>query len=433
MEKVLSMARGIADSAEVYYRKIRETEIVFEDSSPSSINHSRRTGVALRIRKGERVGSSYCSELHDPADLVRRAVASLDAGAKALFTFPQGHSAEELETFDPQIEQLSDPQVINEIMRICVLLAGELKGKGQCNVSASYGEVLLHIINTAGLDVSQKTSFYRVLPQILFPNSQESLRVRESSTGFRMFPEARLIDLARAFLSGLPVLDVSSKGLDTIIAPNAFHAFLWRLEAAASAASLCEGVSRLKGKVGQQIASNEFSLEDDARIKGVSQSRWFDDEGVPTRSRHIIENGIFRGFFSDLDSASRLKLEPTGHGYRTALWGGDPVSLKPSPSLSHCRVKPGSESLEDMIASTTRGILIEGILGAHSGNIPNGDFSVGLSPGLYIENGKIKGRLRNTMFSGNIYTLLKNITSIECLLHESERGMFPHIKMGDVL
>jgi len=433
MEKVLSMARGIADSAEVYYREIQETEIVFEDSSPSSINHSRRAGVALRIRKADKTGSSYCSGLDDPAGLVGRAAVSLDAGIKAFFTFPQAHPAEELETFDPEIEHISDLQVINEIKRICALLAGELKGKGQCNVTASYGEAFFHIINTAGLEVSQKISFYRVSPQILFPNSQESFRIRKSATGFRVFPESRLINLGRAFLSGLPVLDVTPKGWDAIIAPSAFQVFLWRLEAAASAASLYDGASRLRGKVGQKIASNIFSLEDDARINGNPQSRWFDDEGVRTRRHPVIENGIFRGFFSDLDSASRLKLEPTGHGYRTAMWGGDAVSLKPSPSLSHCRVKPGSESLDEMIASTRRGVLIEGVLGAHSGNIPNGDFSVGMSPGLYIEKGKIRGRLSNTMFSGNIYPILNKITSIESSLHESEQGLFPYIKVGDVL
>ncbi len=433
MEKLLSMARGIADSAEVYYRETRETEIFFEDSSPSSINHSHRVGFALRIKKGERGGSSYCSEPKDPAELVRKAAVSLDAGAKAFFAFPGAHPADELETFDPEIEKLSDPQVINEIQRICAVLNGELKGKGQCNVSASYGELFLRIINTAGLDVSQKISFYKVSPQILFPNSQESLRLKQSATGFQSFPDSRLIDLARAYICGLPVLDAGPKGLDAIISPDAFHVLLWRLEAAASAASLCEGVSRLKGKMGQKIASDIFSLEDDARIKGNPQSRWFDDEGVPARSHPVIENGVFRGFFSNLDSASRLGLEPTGHGYRTAMWGGDPVSLKPVPTLAHCRVRPGSESLDEIIASTRRGVLIEGVLGAHSGNIPNGDFSVGLNPGLYIEKGKIRGRLRNTMFSGNIYPLFTRISSVGCSLYESERGMFPYIKVGDVL
>lgn len=48
-----------------------------------------------------------------------------------------------------------------------------------------------------------------------------------------------------------------------------------------------------------------------------------------------------------------------------------------------------------------------GALGAHSGNIPNGDFSIGLSPGLYVENGEIVGHVKDSMVAGNIYEVMK--------------------------
>jgi len=49
------------------------------------------------------------------------------------------------------------------------------------------------------------------------------------------------------------------------------------------------------------------------------------------------------------------------------------------------------------------GILIAGVMGAHSGNILNGDFSIGLSPGVYVEKGEIRGHVKDAMVAGNIF------------------------------
>jgi PmbA protein len=80
-----------------------------------------------------------------------------------------------------------------------------------------------------------------------------------------------------------------------------------------------------------------------------------------------------------------------------------------------------------------RGVIVIGVLGAHSGNILNGDFSVGLSPGLYVENGEIVGRVGDGMVAGNIYDLLKNVAAIEDRIHEPNgRSLFPCVLFDDV-
>ncbi len=67
-----------------------------------------------------------------------------------------------------------------------------------------------------------------------------------------------------------------------------------------------------------------------------------------------------------------------------------------------------------------RGLILEGVLGAHSGNIPNGDYSVGVSTGLYVEGGEIRGRVTDTMVTGNVYETLSNVVAVgDTLRHAS--------------
>ncbi len=79
-----------------------------------------------------------------------------------------------------------------------------------------------------------------------------------------------------------------------------------------------------------------------------------------------------------------------------------------------------------------KGILIAGIMGAHSGNILNGDYSIGLSPGLYVENGEIVGRVKDSMVAGNIFDTMNHIVEIEDTLHSASGGMFPAILFDGV-
>ncbi len=64
-----------------------------------------------------------------------------------------------------------------------------------------------------------------------------------------------------------------------------------------------------------------------------------------------------------------------------------------------------------------RGVILYGALGAHSGNILNGDLSVGLSPGLYVENGRVVGRVKDGMVAGNIYDMLSRTIAVENASH----------------
>jgi PmbA protein len=211
------------------------------------------------------------------------------------------------------------------------------------------------------------------------------------------------------------------------------YTMLWRLSEAVSGRSFYNKVSPLQERREEKVLSEKFTLFGDPTDSAELDQHFFDDEGVPAKKHTIFEKGVFKNLILNLDYADKLNEEPTGTGYRGGMWGGETVAMLPGPSLECARINPGDVSFEDMIKSMDRGVIVLGVLGAHSGNILNGDFSVGLNPGFYVENGEIKGRVIDGMVAGNVYDVLQNIESVENRLHDSFTGdKYPSILLNDI-
>lgn len=101
--------------------------------------------------------------------------------------------------------------------------------------------------------------------------------------------------------------------------------------------------------------------------------------------------------------------------------------------MTHLTIKPGDTSFADMVKSMEKGLIVEGALGAHSGNIPNGDYSIGADPALYVENGEIVGRAKDVMVAGNIYDTLKHVVALEDSLHFDNVNVVNGLKRFDLL
>lgn len=228
------------------------------------------------------------------------------------------------------------------------------------------------------------------------------------------------------------IIDPKAGKMKVLFMPSSMYALIWRLSSGTSGMSIYEKVSPISGKIGEKILDDKFTLLDDPLDDKLTGARSFDDEGVACQPLTLFENGVLRNFYFDLYYGKKLNQSSTGNGFRTTQWGGDYISTRPSPSLQFLTIKPGKISLTDMIRSIDRGIILDGVMGAHSGNIPNGDYSVGVKPALYVENGEIIGRVKDAMVAGNVYETLSNIVSIENKVHECWGGSFPAILSENV-
>lgn len=214
--------------------------------------------------------------------------------------------------------------------------------------------------------------------------------------------------------------------------PETLYALLWRFQAAANGKNIYEKTSPLLDKIGLPLFDAKLSLFDDPLKADQPLARSFDDEGTACSPFPLIQKGVFQNYYLDLYYAGKLKKAPTGHGYKSAMWGGETLSLRPRPTLEYLHLQPGDRSFWDMVRSMDRGLLVAGVLGAHSGNILNGDFSFGLAPALYVEKGEVVGRVKDAMAAGTIYETLKEVVSLENTAHPTYGGTFPAVLVNEV-
>lgn len=168
-----------------------------------------------------------------------------------------------------------------------------------------------------------------------------------------------------------------------------------------------------------------LSLYDDPTIDFAPRSRPCDDEGMPSQKVALIEKGVVKNFLYDLQTAGQANTSSTSSGAR----GRGGLMM---PSASALVFSTGHISFEEMLRNTREGLLVEQLMGAEQGNVLGGDFSGNVLLGYKIENGQIVGRVKNTMVSGNVYQILKEVTLGNQARWVSGAVFTPHIYCANV-
>jgi len=193
---------------------------------------------------------------------------------------------------------------------------------------------------------------------------------------------------------------VPSQQLPVVFTPNGVaSALISPLMVAFNGKMVLEGASPIGNKLGETVFNEKLSLWDDPTIAYRSGSRPADDEGVPSQCTPLIERGKVSNFLYDLQTAALAHTRSTGNGRR----GGG----LPTPSPSAFVIGSGDTTFEEMLQDMKEGLVIEQLMGATQGNILGGDFSGNVLLGYKVENGKIVGRVKDTMVSGNVYQILE--------------------------
>lgn len=420
MEKLLEMAKKVCDKAEVYSHDYSYAPVSFKDAKLHDIQTKFQSGLSIRIIKDNKLGFAYTRNLIDRDEIIANVLDSLKGGVEAEYDFPLTKDLPQLTTYDSSIESVTATDLVEECTRVCDLLRSQTEGEIEMS-AFSYTEKT-RIINTEGTDVSARSAFYGMYGGVVYPGSASGIIRSHLSKRFEKTPEAVVNEIVDLYRSSSQVVDVKGGKMKAIFMPNSMYALNWRILSGTNAKSIYEKISPVAEKIGETIFSDKLTIYDDPLDDSHPEARAFDDEGVACRPLTIIEGGVLKNFYYDLHYASKLGSKSTGHGHRVARWGGDSITLKPAPSLSHLRMATGTKSFRELVSSIDRGVIIEGALGAHSGNIPNGDYSIGLSPGLYVENGEIRGRVKDVMVAGNVYETLKRVVDVGDRLYPSFAG-----------
>ena len=142
-----------------------------------------------------------------------------------------------------------------------------------------------------------------------------------------------------------------------------------------------------------QYGSEHVNITADSiRLPGLGSYGW-DDEGIPAQSTPVVENGQFVGYLMSRETASGLGLNSNG-SMRAASWNRIPLIR-----MTNVSIEPGSWTLEDLIADTDDGILME-MNRSWSIDDRRFNFQFGTETGYEIKNGKLGRLLKNCTYTG---------------------------------
>lgn len=411
IEALLDKAKKTAEVAEVLYHESTELPISFEANRMKSINARESSGMALRIIKDGRIGLGYTTKLGEPGDLdalVESAVESAQFGATAQFTLPSIYTTNGVIIFDPAVEALS----LDNLVALGTEALDLLRNHDEeflCYVGASKRVSNVRLLNSHGGGTAYRKSVVSLGGSIVLTRGEDILSVGDYAVSCRaeMDPQAVAQRIIQWVEAAREHGSVQIKHMPVLFTPQGLGSTLMLpLRQAFSGKTVLQGASPLGERLGEQVFDEKLSVYDDGTIDHAVGSSPADDEGIPLQRTPLVENGYVRTFIYDLQTAGLAGAQPTGNGERS------PNSL-PAPGYHNVVVDPGDAgSLDDLIGSIDEGILVEYTMGASMGNLFSGDFSGNVDLGYKIENGKLAGRVKDTMVAGNTYEALKNIAAI---------------------
>ncbi len=411
-----------AEEAEALLVDRHSTNVGIERAEIKTAANVNDAGVAVRAVTGGRIGFAYTNRL--TVDEVEKTARKAARASKASLMDKNWKKLPGKKAY-PTVEDAYDRRLTettpDEAVDICLkMMAAAVEVDKR--VIPAFGGVELETsemtcFNSHGLEVNDKgTVFVGYLGTMARSETQVSPMCLEFKASRKCEPEPewvgseagklaiQSINVGKAEAGDFPVL-LDSFALESI--------FLYTLIPSVRGDNVSRGKSKLKDKIGSNIAGENLDLLDDGTLRGGLRSGKADMEGVPKQRTPIIEKGTLRGFLYDNYWGKKEKKESTGNATR----GGGRLLLPPYGTLptiepSNIILKPGTASEDELVAQVKNGYYVRDVQGAHQSNPETGEFSVAIAPAWRIMKGEITHAVKGAMIAGNIYDVIKKISLI---------------------
>ncbi len=376
--------------------------------------------VTVRVIFGKKIGSVTTNFLHD--DSLKEAVEDAAAIAKLqppneeFEGLPEPEPLPDVDCFVPETDSFSAKSralAVKEVVEVAKERGFEASG------AFSTGTMELAVGNSRGVR-AYNVSTYAALSTVMM-GADGSGYAEASGRDVREIRPGEVARIARdkCAMAQNPV-SIAAGEYEVVLEPLAVAMLLSYLgRAGFSALAVREGRSFLTGRLGQKLFDEKFNMWDD----GLDPRGFpipFDLEGVPKRKVTLVENGVAKELVYDYNTAKKEGRKSTGHGGFRG-WGPMPVNLF---------MGEGTATLEEMIRSTKRGILVTRF---HYTNMahPLKVLITGMTrDGTFlIEDGYITKAVKNFRFTESALRVFSTLDMIGRETVRVERTVVPAIRV----
>jgi len=413
---------------------------------PNGASYEKRTE---RTKKNSVRYDGNKFERIDSADQMSRTVRLLHEGKLSTVGSSKPGSGEELIKQAAEMVQYGSPHDVEfvgktDIAPMNLVDETTLSSKQMIDKIGAFVEDLRsfdsRLVVSAGLDAtfvdvaletshdfnhSYRKSLWSCGASIELMQGEDLLAIYKSAMSIRPdFDLAELKEqLARKLEYSKNVVSIDAGAYPVIFSPAEVGNVLNPIVASLSGQAVYRKISPWSDKLGQTLLDERVTLLDNGAEDGAWPSKPFDLEGTPTRRNVLVQNGTLGELITNRKVAAQLGRESSGNA---SPYGASP---------NYLQLAAGSKSFDDLVKSIDKGVLIDGTMGAWSGNPYSGIVSGTISMGLKIENGKIVGRIKDCMFTVNTFEHLRKHL-IDCSAERDQLrygGLFPHMLLNEVV
>jgi TldD protein len=414
-ELVLKNALNGADDGEIYAESAQSEGFVFDDGRMKSASFDSHEGFGLRVVAGEAVGYAHSNEISNQAfaraaeacELAKRNYSgSLDLHPiRTNQKLYDDVNPIETPSFESKVQTLGEIDAYirakdTNVVQVSISFAASKKDvviirEGGEIYQDSRPLVRVNVSVTAQKDGKRETGSCGGGGRTLYGHwlemdklkslADEALRIAYVNLDAKPAPAGEMDVVLGAGWSGVLLHEAVGHGLE-----GDFNR---------------KGTSAFSGKIGQKVASSGVYVVDDGAIDNRRGSLNIDDEGTPTQSTMLIEDGILVGYMQDRQNARLMGVKSTGNGRRESF------AHVPQVRMTNTFMKNGNTDPAEIIASVKRGIYCAQ-LGGGNVDITSGKFVFQTAEAYYVENGKIINPVKGVTLIGDGPSAMTTISMI---------------------
>ena len=356
-------------------------------------------GVSVTVIQDGKKGSASGNDLSDAG--LEKAVEDAMLGAASAMPDEANAIAEyqEPEAFRSGCWEADMPRFYDSLKALTETMARDYPKVNLMTLIGDHSRYHVYYVNSNGTRFENRNGLYHVSMEMSGSDGEKNTGL--DYTGFAtadldtpMIRQGSVKQHLEAAEASLNSVSLPGKFEGTVIfTPDCLGQFVYMLASNyIMGGVIMEGTSQWLDKVGQQVASDQITVSLKAQDDRIVDLQPFTDDGYKAENVTVIEKGVLNCFLLNLYAAKKT---------------GKPVVKNTSFAMV---MEPGDKSLDEIIASVDKGLIVGGFSGGEPG--ANGEFSGVAKNSFYVENGKIVGAVTETMINGNLEQVFRNVAAI---------------------
>ena len=407
----LALDRGATD-AECTLAEGEEFSALVRMRSLETLKDAGSRAAGLRVLVGQRVGSSYTSDLS--AEGIRKlvdsaielaAISSEDPHAGLPDPSELGKLAGDLQLFSTDVNTLDTGYRVEQARQTeeaAFAADPRITNSEGASFSAYSGERLF--ANSRGFLGSYRTSSCSLstTPVARQGEFMERDYWYSSARSYSRIESPAHIGrrAAERTVRRLGARKVATQKVPVIFDPQTARSLLSNIFDAVEGDAVYRQASFLAGKLGDRVASENVTVIDDGTLPGLFGTSPFDDEGVPSRRTVVIDRGVLRSYLLNTYTALKLAMKTTGNAAR-GITGNTGVGH------GNLFLEKGERSPDELVRGIRKGLYVTELIGSGV-NIVTGDYSRGAA-GQWIENGEFAYPVSEITIASTLQRMLMDI------------------------